>query len=448
MDVPETSYARTPDGVHIAYQVTGDGPVDLVYMAPWYSHVELRWRLRPYASFVRRLASFSRLLLFDRRGSGMSDPVPADRPPDLERRMDDALAVMDAAGSQRAVIYGASESGAMAALFAATYPDRTVALVIHGSYPRTAWAPDFPWGETLEEHQEWLTLIDEHWGTEAFIRKAYPQLAGPDLLREEVSYARHAMSPGAALAYERMAYEIDVRSALPAIHVPTLVLHRVEDLPEANQYFAEHIAGARLVRLPGREHVSYLGNQDEVTSEIERFVRGVQDEEARLDRVLATVLFTDIADSTAKAAELGDHEWRALVERHHATVRAMLARYRGTEVDTAGDGFFATFDGPARGVRCAQEIVHSVGRIGLQVRAGVHTGEVESSGGKVGGMAVVIGARVGAAAEPGQVLATSTVKELTAGSGLAFEDAGRRVLKGVPEPWQLFSVVMAPAAIS
>jgi class 3 adenylate cyclase len=318
-------------------------------------------------------------------------------------------------------------------LFAATYPDRTLALVIHGTYPSAG--PDVPWGFSVERYEERRTAIEQGWGTESFILSEFPNMAGdPKLVTWMASYFRHAMSPGAAVAQWQMKWETDVRAILPTIHVPTLILHRLEDMPEAHRYMADHIPGATLVELPGDEHIPYLADQGSVLDAIEGFVRGIRNEEAELDRVLATVLFTDIVDSTKKVTELGDRGWRDLVERHHATVRAMLARYRGTEVDTAGDGFFATFDGPARGVKCAQAIIDAVRPIGIEVRAGVHTGEVDTIDGKVGGLGVVIGARVGALAGASEILATSTVKQLTAGSGLTFHDRGERDLKGIPEP--------------
>jgi class 3 adenylate cyclase/pimeloyl-ACP methyl ester carboxylesterase len=436
----EPRYARTLDGAHIAYQVVGDGPVDLIYMSPWFSHLEEQWSFPPNARFLERLASFSRLILFDRRGSGMSDPLSPDRPADLETRMDDARAVMDAAGSDRGVVYGASESGAMAALFAATHPDRTSSLVIHGSTARAAWAPDYPWGETKEAHEEIVSLIQRAWGTEEFFREYFPRIRDAEVLGWMAHHARMAMSPGAAAVYERISWEVDVRPALPSIHVPTLILHRIDDAPDQNRYMAEHITGAEFVQLPGDEHVPFLGDQDSVTKEIERFVRSVQDEEAELDRVLATVVFTDIVNSTEVMADRGDRGWKQLVEEHHAAVRNLIARHRGREVDTAGDGFFAAFDGPARAVRCAQQIVEAVRLKGLQVRVGVHTGEVREIAGKIGGMGVVIGARVGAAAGPGEVLVSSTVKDLVAGSGLEFEMRGERALKGVPGTWRLYAV--------
>jgi class 3 adenylate cyclase/pimeloyl-ACP methyl ester carboxylesterase len=442
MKIPETRYARASDGTHIAYQTLGEGPVDLVYMQPWISHLEVIWEEPRYERFLLKFASFSRLILFDRRGCGMSDPVPANRPPDLETRMDDARAVMDDIGSERAVIYGASESGAMAALFAATYPNRTVALVIHGSTARTAWAPDYRWGKTREVHDAEVSAVEEDWGTERYVLNWAPRLQqDPALVRWFARLMRLAMSPGAAAVYEEMYWAIDVRNALPSVHVPTLILHRAEDSPEQNRYLAEHIPGAKYVQLPGEEHIPFLGDQDAVTNEIERFVRSVHDEEAVLDRVLATVMFTDIVGSTAKAAELGDRGWGSLVDRHHGAVRALLGRFRGTEVVTAGDGFFATFDGPARGVRCAQAIGDAVRDFGLEVRAGVHTGEVETIAGKVGGIAVSVGARIAALADPSEVLVSQTVRDLVSGSGLTFEDAGEHELKGVPDRWHLYRLV-------
>lgn len=441
MEMPQTQYAKTHDGIHIAYQTLGEGPVDLVYLAPWISHLEINWQEPRNARFLRRLASFSRLLLFDRRGNGMSDPVPIDAPPGLELRMDDALAVMDAVGAERAVLYGASESGALAGLFAASYPDRTVALVIHGSTPRYAWAPDWPWGETQEAHDREMAAIDAGWGSDDYMRDQFPDIADdPALARWLAELLRRSMSPGAALAYERMIWEIDVRDILTSIHVPTLIIHRELDEPEANRYLAEQIPGARYARLPGSEHWDILGDQDVLLDEIEAFVRSVQDEESTLNRVLATILFTDIVGSTEMAARLGDRRWRDVLERHNAAIRGLLGRYRGAEVDTAGDGFFATFDGPARAAKCAGAIVNAVKPLGIEVRAGVHTGEVETIEGKTGGLAVVIGARVASIAGPGEVLVSSTVKDLVAGSGLVFDDRGVHQLKGVPDPWHLYAM--------
>jgi pimeloyl-ACP methyl ester carboxylesterase/class 3 adenylate cyclase len=442
MEIPETRYAKALDGTHLAYKVIGDGPVDLVYLQPWFSHVEYIWEEPRYERFLRTFASFSRLITFDRRGCGMSDPVSIDRLPDLETRMDDTRAVMDEVESERAVVYGASESGMLACLFAAMHPDRTVAVVAHGSNARYAWAPDYPWGVTREAFEAFVALIERAWGTDAIVREWFPHLAADDsLIRWIASLSRHAMSPGAAAAYERMIYEDDVRDVLSAIHVPALILHRERDSPEENRYLADRIPEATYLALPGEEHIPYLGDQGSVTTAIERFVRSVQDEEAVLNRTLATVLFTDIVSSTEAAARLGDREWGDVVERHHNAVRGLLARYRGTEVDTAGDGFFATFDGPARAAKCATAIVKSVQPLGIEVRAGLHTGEVESIAGKAGGIAIVIGSRVGAKAGRSEVLASQTVKDLTAGSGLVFEDAGEHDLKGIADRWRLYRVV-------
>ena len=439
--MPQTNYAKTADGAKIAYQVLGDGPTDLIYLQPWFSHLEFDWEEPREARFLQTLASFSRLILFDRRGSGLSDPMPHDDPPDMETRMDDVRAVMDAVGSSPAVIYGASESGAMAALFAATYPDRTTALVLHGSFARVAWAPDYPWGQTKEAHEVAIADIERAWGTEGYMRDMFGELAdNEETIRWLARISRLSMSTDAAVAYERLFWQIDARAALPSIHVPTLIIHRAEDLPEANRYLADHIPGAEYVRLPGKDHLPYV-DQEGITNEIARFVRSVADEESDLNRVLATVLFTDIVGSTEKAAALGDREWAALLERHHATVRGMIARYRGKEVNTLGDGFLATFDGPARGVRCAQQIVQAVKPLGIEVRAGVHTGECATIDRQVGGLGVVVGARVGAQAGPSEVLVSSTVKDLVVGSGLTFEDAGEHELKGVPGPWHLFRAV-------
>jgi class 3 adenylate cyclase len=356
--------------------------------------------------------------------------------------MDDIRAVMDAVGSERAVIYGASESGMIDLLFAATYPERTLALVIHGSCPSMKWEPEAPWGYREDEFAELLEREEHAWGTEAFIRWMFPELADDAyLIRWFATYTRRGASPSAIISAELMDYETDVRDVLGAIHVPTLILHRVEDDPEANRYMAEHIAGAEYVALPGKEHIPYLGDQDSVLKEVERFVGGVRAEEASLDRMLATVLFTDIVASTAKAAEIGDTALRELLEEHHATVRRLLARYRGTEVDTVGDGFFATFDGPARAIRCAQAIREAVTRLGLAVRTGLHTGECETIAGKVGGIAVNIGARIGSIAAPSEILVSRTVKDLVEGSGLTFEDAGKHELKGIPDTWRLYRVV-------
>ena len=449
MDMPETRYAKTADGVHIAYQVIGEGPIDLVYVSGWISNVDLNWTYPDYARFLRRLGSFSRLIIFDKRGVGLSDRVPDKELPDLETRMDDLAAVMDAVGSRRAIIFGESDGGPLCALFAATYPDRVLGLVMHGPDVRAAWAPDAPWGMTSDDFDAEVENIERGWGTgrfeRGFVDEIAPSMIGDeDFLKWTTTYFRQSASPGAAMALNRMWYAIDIRDVISAVGVPTLILNRTSAIlnpVEESRYLAERMPAAEYVELPGADHLPWVGDQDALLEHVERFVSSTRDVEAELDRVLATVLFTDIVDSTAMAVASGDAAWKVLAERHHGIVRSLLARYRGVEVDTAGDGFFATFDGPARAVRCARGIVQTVRPLGIEVRAGVHTGEVESINGKAGGVAVVIGARVGAIASASEIWASSTVKDLTAGSGLMFEDAGEHELKGVPDPWHLYRVV-------
>jgi pimeloyl-ACP methyl ester carboxylesterase/class 3 adenylate cyclase len=445
MTTPETRYARTADGVHVAYQVVGDGPVDMVFVMGWVTNIEAMWDDPDFARFLGRLASFSRLILFDKRGVGLSDRVPEDRLPDLETRMDDVRAVMDAVGSERAVVFGVSEGGPMSMVFAATYPERTIALVLYGTVADfTARTPDYKY-----DPADYLARTEESWGSLEFARREIATWAAPGFEADErlvawlASYMRKSASPAAAMALERMNREINAAHALPSIHVPTLMIAKEGDLDfriEQVRDTVSRITGARLVVLPGSVHFPWVGTPDAIVDEVERFVVALGEEEAELDRSLATVLFTDVVGSTEKASELGDRRWKELVEEHHRRVRGQLARFRGVEVDTAGDGFFATFDGPARAVRCATSIVGAVAPLGLEVRAGVHTGEVETIDRKVGGMAVVIGARVGASAGPSEVLVSQTVKDLVAGSGLSFEDAGERELKGVPDRWRLYRV--------
>jgi len=448
---PETRYAKTSDGVHVAYHVVGDGPVDLVVVMGWTTNIEAMWEEPSIAGFFTRLASFSRLILFDKRGTGLSDRVPEDRLPSLEVRMDDARAVMDAVGSQRAVIFGVSEGGPMATLFAATYPARTIALVLFGTAASWKADKDYPFPSSSDEAFEAsLERMDRSWGTRDYAAEALREWLAPSLADDErmidwlADYTRRGASPGAAIALARMNRGIDVRPALPAVHVPTLVLARTDDpdFPvEETRWLAERIRGATFVEAPGEDHLFSAGDQASLLDPIETFVAAVRDQEADLDRVLGTVLFTDIVGSTERAVELGDSGWRELVERHHGAVRALLGRFRGTEIDTAGDGFFATFDGPARAVRCAQAITAAVQGLGLEVRAGVHTGELETVAGKVGGIAVNIGARVGAIAGPSEVLVSSTVRDLVSGSGLVFEDAGEHQLKGLTDPWRLYRAI-------
>jgi class 3 adenylate cyclase/pimeloyl-ACP methyl ester carboxylesterase len=439
---PETRYAKSGD-VHIAYQVVGDGPLDLIVVTGFVSHLEDAWEDPDMARFLQRLASFSRLILFDKRGTGMSDRVPDVALPPLEQRMDDVRAVMDAVGSERAALLGISEGGSMCVLFAATYPQRTSAFILYGAYARRLWAPDYPWGSTAEERQQFYEAIEAHWGSPELLKYFAPTVARDERLAQAAARKmRRAASPGAALALARMNGEIDVRDVLPAVKVPTLVMARSGD-PQSplggNRYLAERISGAKHVELIGDDHPPWVGDEDAVVFNIEEFLTGTH-HVVEPDRVLATVLFTDIVGSTERAAAIGDRQWRMLLEQHHAAVRRELERFRGREVHTAGDSFLATFDGPARAARCAEAITHAVRSVGLEVRAGVHTGEVELMGDDIGGIAVHTGARVAAEAGPGEILVSSTVKDLVAGSGIAFEDRGTHSLKGVPGEWRLFRV--------
>ena len=439
----ETRYAKNGD-VNIAYQVLGDGPLDLVVVHGWVQSFDARWEVEAIERFYERLAAFSRLILFDKRGTGLSDRVPPDNLPTLETRMDDMRAVMDDVGAERAAVLGHSEGGAMCALFAATYPERTQALVMSGSAARTRWAPDYPIGAPDEVIEELERSILENWGVE-LIRSLLQQLApsiadDEELVQAQTRAALRAASPAAAAALTRMSASIDIRHVLPAIRVPTLVMHRADEvLAEASRYVGARIPGARVVELPGSDHMLWFGDQDAALDEIEEFLTGVRPHPA-LDRVLATVLFTDIVGSTERATELGDRRWRELLERHHGLVRSQLDRFQGREVYTAGDGFFAAFDGPARAIRCAGAIGEAVRGLGLEIRAGLHTGECELVGEKIAGVAVNTGARVAALAEPGEVLVSSTVKDLVAGSGIEFEDRGTHDLKGVPGEWRLYAV--------
>jgi DNA-binding SARP family transcriptional activator/pimeloyl-ACP methyl ester carboxylesterase len=441
--VGEVSYARSGE-IRIAYQVVGGGPVDLVLVHGWVCTFQPGWEYPKLAAFYRRLASMGRLILFDKRGTGLSDRVSPERLPDLETRMDDVRAVLDSVGSQRAALLGLSEGGAMSTLFAATHPERTLSLILMGTFPREMRAPDYSCGVSEEDLRRRLALLEEDdWASAAtrdwLGRVAPDTLHDPGALSWYTSYVRRGASPGASRALRLMNVEIDVRDVLPTISVPTLVLHRAhESWRDGSRFMGEHIPGARLVELPGNDHLPWEGDREALLDEIERFLSGVR-EEVEQDRVLATLLFTDLAASTAKAAQLGDRAWQELRSKHHRLVRAQLARFRGREVDLAGDGLLATFDGPARAVRCAAAIADGLKTLGLDARAGVHTGEIEQANGSVRGIAVQIAARIAAAARPGEVVVSSTVKDIVAGSGIAFEGRGEHELDGVPGTWRLFT---------
>jgi class 3 adenylate cyclase len=447
MQPPKTQYARNGD-VNIAYQVVGDGPIDLAVVPGFISHVDLWWTIPETTAFIRRLATFSRLILFDKRGTGLSDPVAGMS--SLEERMEDLHAVLDAAESDRCALLGVSEGGPMSVLCAATYPDRVSALALYGTYPTAnpdRYPPELVGPAEIEETErkfaELTAIVDEHWGEGRAIEWFAPNLAGsPTMRRTWGLFERAAASPGMVTALLRSYREIDVTDVLPTLRVPTLVLHRTDDpavAVGAGRLLAERIPGASLVELAGNDHIPWLGDADALLDEIEEFLTGSR-HAPEPERALATVLFTDIAGSTARAAELGDRRWRQVLERHQAVVRDQLATYGGREVKTMGDGFLATFDGPARAIRCACAVAERSSLEGVEIRAGVHTGECELIGDDVGGMAVHIGARVAARAAPGEVLVSSTVKDLVVGSGIEFADRGKHQLKGVPGDWQLLAV--------
>ena len=442
MSAPPVRYADS-GGVEIAYQVLGEGPPDLIWAAGSITHLGVMWEHPGYRRFCEQLASFTRLILFDKRGMGLSERV---RVGTLEERMDDVRAVLDAAGSERAALAGVSEGGPLSMLFAATYPERTEALLLIGAEVKEETTDDWPWGEgTRAEHESWMEAIHDRWGKGLVASVYFPNDPDPEAMKEWFGRLQTAaMTPGDAIAFQSMAFEIDVRDVVPAVRVPTLIVHNVDDPichVENARYLARRIPGARYVELGGNTHIPWaeVAAADDILAEIREFLTGVR-EAPEPDRVLATVLFTDIVGSTERAAELGDRRWRDLLERHHGTIRRQLERFRGREIDTAGDGFLASFDGPARAIRCARASVGAVRGSGLEIRAGIHTGECEVVGDKLAGVAVHIGARVASKAGPGEVLVSGTVHDLVAGSGIVLEDRGSAELKGVPGEWRLYSV--------
>jgi class 3 adenylate cyclase/pimeloyl-ACP methyl ester carboxylesterase len=440
--VPATHYAKSGD-VHIAYQVVGDGPIDLVLVHGWISHLEYQWEDPALARFLNRLASFSRLIVFDKRGTGLSDRVAESALPTLEQRMDDIRAVMDAAGSHRAVIFGISEGGPLSTLFAATYPGRTAALIMYGAYAKWIRTDDYPWAPTREEHEAAFIAFERHWGTAIGLKTLAPSAANDERMRQWwAHFMRVSASPGAGVTLYRMNVEVDIRAILPTIRVPTLMLHRSGDrvLPcQGARYMAGQIPGAKFVELPGDDHIPWIGNADPLLAEIQEFLTG-ETPMLEADRVLATVMFIDIVQSTQRATAIGDSRWRDLVEDYQQQVDKEVARLGGRVVNTAGDGVFAIFDGPARAIKCARAVRDVVGTLGLAIRCGIHTGECEIGGNDVAGIAVHIGARVAARADPGEILLSNTVKDLIAGSRVECSDRGSHVLKGVSGRWRLFAV--------
>jgi class 3 adenylate cyclase len=438
--IPEIKYTRIGD-VSLAYQVLGSGPIDLVLVPGFLSHLEQGWEEPAYTRFLLQLASFSRLILFDKRGTGLSDRVEGT--PTLEQRMDDVRIVMDNAGCQKAAILGVSEGASIAALFAATYPKRTSTLLMYGGVVRKAWAQDHPWGVKPEEAE----LIYEKWGREwggaVNLEHFAPSVANDERFRQWwAKLLRLSASPSSVIANRRMSMEIDIRGVLPTLHVPTLVLHRTGDRLisiDEGRYIAEHIPGAKLVELSGDDHLWWVGDSESIANEIQLFLTGER-QALEPDRVLATLLFTDIVDSTKHAAEIGDRRWRDLLDSHDVAMRKEIGRFRGRAVKSTGDGFLATFDGPARAIQCGFALQDEAQKLGIEIRAGLHTGEIELMGEDVGGIAVHLAARVMAQAQAKEVWVSRTVKDLVVGSGFEFSERGAFNLKGIPGEWQLFRV--------
>jgi pimeloyl-ACP methyl ester carboxylesterase len=439
---PKTRYAKSGN-LHLAYQVLGEGALDLVFVAEFWNSIEAQWEEPGFERFLRRLGSFSRLICFDQRGSGMSDPVALSELPTLEEWMDDVRAVMDAVGSGKAVLLGSGGGGLMSMLFAATYPERTEALILINSFARLTRAPDYPIGTSAEFEDRIIWELENGWGQGILLETTAPTLAGDASFRRWwARYQRLGASPGTVINMRGMLQESDVRHVLASIQVPTLILHRAGNRlvdVALGRYLAEQIPEARYVEVAGVDYFPFVGDAEAILDEVEEFVTGERTG-TEGDRVLATVLFTDIVSSTERLAQLGDHRWKDLLQRHDKLVRHEISRHRGREVDHTGDGFLVRFDGPARAIRCAVSIREAVREVGLEIRAGLHTGEIEMIGDSVRGIAVHIAARVMADAGPGEVLASSTVKDLIAGSGIEFEDRGAHALKGVPGEWRLFAV--------
>jgi class 3 adenylate cyclase len=440
--LPQTRYASLGEA-DIAYQVLGEGPLDLVYANGLTEHIDVQWEHPLMARFLERLASFSRLIMFDRRGAGASDPVPLDALPTWEEWADDLRAVLDAVGSERAAIYAELDAGAVGMIFAATHPERTSALILGNTAARYAQAADYPHGATPQMVDGIVDLFRATWGTEELIAAVFPSMASdPGFLRWRAKFTRASATPRTAAAQYRYIFGLDVRSVLPTIAVPTLVLHRSSFSlvpPEHGRYLASHIPGAKFVEVAGRDAWFFTEGAEEVLDEVAEFLTGARPPAAP-DRMLATVLFSDIVASTETAARLGDRRWLALLDAHYAIVRAELDRFGGREIDTAGDGLFAAFVGPARAISCACAMRDAVRTLGIEIRVGLHTGEVETAGEHLAGIAVHIGARVVAAAQPSEVLVSRTVADLVAGSGIPFRDRGTHPLKGVPGHWQLYAV--------
>jgi class 3 adenylate cyclase len=441
---PDTRYARVGDE-HVAYQVAGTGALDLVLIPAWFSNVETIWDLAPAARVLERLASFSRLLIFDRRGTGLSDPVPANGQSFFEQSTDDLVAVLDAAGSTKAALVGCDGGGPVAMLAAGTHPERVSALVLVNTFARLGRAPDYPIGAPPEALDTWLAYTTEQWNGDPGFFLSAPSVEGDrETAAQFTHFLRSAASPGVGYATRLVLHAIDVRDILPVIQAPTVVLHRRGDRmvrADSGRYLAAHIPGARFVELPGDDHLFYFGDTEPILVEIEEFLTGVRHVE--IDRSLATVLFTDIVGSTQLTATVGDRRWKDLLDEHDRVIAQLVARFHGHLVKTTGDGVLATFDGPGRAVRCAMSVRESVRHLGIDVRAGLHIGEVERRGDDITGMAVIIGRRICDGAGAGEIVVSRTVTDLVVGSGLTFTPRAAQALKGVPGEWQLFTVTDA-----
>jgi class 3 adenylate cyclase/pimeloyl-ACP methyl ester carboxylesterase len=439
--LPRTQYTKS-GSVSIAYQVLGNGPIDLVYAQGWITHLEYAWENPDYSRFLMRLGMFSRFIRFDRRGMGLSDRDVTSLT--LEERVDDIRAVMDAVGSERAALLGVSEGGYMSVMFAATHPERTAALVLCGCYAKGSWAPDYPWARTHAQHEDWIAGLEKDWGGPFDLEQAAPSVAQDEAARSWFgAYLRYSASLSAAKALSYQDHAVDIRNVLSAVRVPTLVLHRTGDrwysLAES-RYLAEHIPHAKQVELPGEDHIPWWGDQQGLIGEIEAFLTGERTIPST-DRVLLTVLVTDIVGSTEKAAAIGDLKWQDLLQSHDAVVRRELKNFDGQEINVTGDGFILAFTGPSRAIQCADAIRHELASLGLDVRAGLHTGECERRGSNLIGLAVNLATRICAKASPGSILVSSTVKDLVVGSGTTFRDEGTHSLKGIPGEWSLFAVL-------
>jgi pimeloyl-ACP methyl ester carboxylesterase len=437
---PRTHYAKSGD-ISIAYQVTGDGPVDLVWVPGWVSNVDYAWEYPPQARLIQHFSQFTRLIRFDKRGTGLSDREVGF--PTLEQRMDDVRAVMDAVGSDRAVLFGSSEGGNMCILFAATYPERTTALILHGSQARGEWAPDYPWAPTKEETDRQLAELARVWGGPININDGAPSLANDQLAQEwSAAYMRYSASPNAAIAMWKLGTEVDVRSILSSIRVPTLILHKEYDRwikQEEGHYLASHIPNAKFVLLPGLDHVTWGDGQDRLVEEVEEFVTGVRPNQA-YERALLTVLFTDIVGSTQLAAEKGDQQWKELLQKHHDVARNEFRRHGGTEVKTTGDGFLVSFMGPTPAIKCVAAMHNRMAGLNLSIRASIHTGECNVRAGDLSGVAVHLASRLLSHAGRGEVVVSRTVKDLLVGSEFQFEDIGEVTLRDIPGLWQIYTI--------